>query len=137
MTEKLFDPCQSSSPLWRLIASDYQGATGLASKCGKCELPGKLRCGGCQEAGYCSKECQRLGWEAGHKKFCSKEVEERKKKGNIEERWAEGANFLDNEFQKESVEQWIFDTKDLCKTAKAKKGSPQAQAQNETAGVAS
>ena len=69
MTEKLFDPCQSSSPLWRLIASDYQGATGLASKCGKCELPGKLRCGGCQEAGYCSKECQRQDW-AKHRPRC-------------------------------------------------------------------
>ena len=86
---------------------------------------------------WCSKECQRLGWEAGHKKFCSKEVEERKKKGNIEERWAEGANYLDNAFQKESVEQWIFDKKELCKNAKAKKASPQAQAHNETAGVAS
>ena len=54
----------------------------------------------------------------------------RKKKGNIEERWAEGANCLDNAFQKESVKQWVFDLKELCKTAKAKKTSPQAQAQN-------
>ena len=85
---------------------------------------------------WCSKECQRLGWEAGHKKFCSKEVEERKKKGNIEERWAEGANYLDHAVQKESVEQRVFDLKELCKTAKAKKAPPQAQAQNEAAGEA-
>ena len=62
MTEKLFDPYQSSSPLWRLIASDYQVTSGLATKCLKCERPGKLRCGGCQEAAYCSKECQRQDW---------------------------------------------------------------------------
>ena len=54
------------------------------------------RCSRCLTKAWCSKECQKLGWEAGHKKFCSKEVEERKKKGNIEQRWAEGANYLDN-----------------------------------------
>ena len=86
---------------------------------------------------WCSKECQKLGWEAGHKKFCSKEMEERKKKGNKEERWAEGANYLDHTIQKESVEQRVFDLKELCKTAKAEKASPQPQAQNETARVAS
>ena len=86
---------------------------------------------------WCSKECQKLGWEAGHKKFCSKEVEERKKKGNIEERWAEGANYLDHAVQKESVKQRLFDLKELCKTTKAKKISPQAQTQTETAGESS
>ena len=55
----------------------------------------------------------------------------------MEERWAKGANYLDNAFQKESVKQQVFDLKELCKTAKAKKASPQAQAQNETAGEAS
>ena len=64
-------------------------------------------------------------------------MEERKKKGNIEERWAEGANNLDNAFQKESVKQRLFDLKELCKTAKAKKISPQAQTQTETAGESS
>ncbi|KAF2252904.1 hypothetical protein BU26DRAFT_515324 [Trematosphaeria pertusa] len=37
--------------------------------CEQCEEPGKLRCGGCRESHYCSKECQELGWSV-HKHLC-------------------------------------------------------------------
>ncbi len=33
---------------------------------------GLLRCGMCQRAKYCSKECQTIGWKAGHKSVCKK-----------------------------------------------------------------
>ncbi|RPA83866.1 hypothetical protein BJ508DRAFT_413198 [Ascobolus immersus RN42] len=40
--------------------------------CGECGMEGnKLsRCGGCQVVRYCSRECQKKGWQNGHKGQC-------------------------------------------------------------------
>ena len=66
------------------------GAARLTSKasvcaeCGRAEVDGKKAfavCGGCHVPMYCSKECQRLHWNGGHKKICKAA---RKKRENAE-----------------------------------------------------
>jgi hypothetical protein len=40
--------------------------------CAACGSPAAaLRCGGCREAFYCGKDCQRSDWRAGHKAACA------------------------------------------------------------------
>jgi hypothetical protein len=36
-----------------------------------CMRLGRLKCSGCSRVGYCSPECQRLAWRAGHKSSCA------------------------------------------------------------------
>ena len=38
------------------------------------------RCGKCRSKVYCTNKCQEEGWEAGHKEFCSEDVDDRKVK---------------------------------------------------------
>ena len=40
------------------------------TKCGACEAPATLVCGGCGDISYCSKECQKSHWKKGHKSSC-------------------------------------------------------------------
>jgi hypothetical protein len=42
--------------------------------CGKdgCEKKGKFLCAGCRDVRYCSQECQRAHWKAGHKRGCTR-----------------------------------------------------------------
>ena len=40
------------------------------TKCGACEAPATLVCGGCGDISYCSKECQKSHWKSGHKSSC-------------------------------------------------------------------
>ena len=51
----------------------------LSRQCQTCEVCGKQRyqnggkiltCSACKNAEYCSPECQKLGWDSGHKKAC-------------------------------------------------------------------
>ena len=67
----MFDPKHSTSPLWRLIAPDFKSSSKLSVKCNlpNCDLEGKLTCGGCQEAKYCSKEHQKQDWSR-HRRLC-------------------------------------------------------------------
>ena len=39
-------------------------------KCGACEAPATLVCGGCGDISYCRKECQKSHWKKGHKSSC-------------------------------------------------------------------
>ena len=39
-----------------------------------------MRCGGCGETTYCSKECQTAAWNAGHKRECKKIKKKKSKK---------------------------------------------------------
>jgi MYND finger len=49
-------------------------------KCLACNVQQKdcaqklLRCGGCGEVFYCSKECQKTHWKSGHKASCSRSI---------------------------------------------------------------
>lgn len=58
------------------IAVKYRKACGMEPirRCGNC-LGGEgeklKRCANCEEA-YCSRECQVLSWELGHKNLCNK-----------------------------------------------------------------
>ena len=47
----------------------------LGAHCAYClgKYPGKMRCGGCRTARYCSKECQTMHWVVSHKKSCGGE----------------------------------------------------------------
>ena len=36
-----------------------------------CMQLGRLKCSGCSRVGYCSPECQRLAWRAGHRSLCA------------------------------------------------------------------
>ena len=42
----------------------------MCNHCGK--ERGKLICSRCRGARYCSEECQREAWRAGHKRVCGK-----------------------------------------------------------------
>ncbi|KAF8072321.1 hypothetical protein FPV67DRAFT_932411 [Lyophyllum atratum] len=46
-------------------------ATYKCIACGSLGNPDLKKCSGCREVMYCSKECQRLDWEA-HKRNCRK-----------------------------------------------------------------
>ena len=70
-----------------------------------------------------------LGWEASHKDFCSQEVEQRKVKGTRQERKADGTDWLDETFKKESVDKDLYRLKKLCKKAGRKAPTP-SQDQN-------
>ena len=57
--------------------SEYQGVclngeVAVVRRCDSCRaLSEKLqRCAGCEVATYCSKDCQRQHWRAGHKNSC-------------------------------------------------------------------
>ena len=39
-------------------------------KCENCEVKGKMRCGKCKTARYCSQNCQKTHWKV-HKEKCS------------------------------------------------------------------
>ena len=71
MTEVMFDPGLSASPLWRLISPEYRdvGEAGGVCWLAGCDKRGTLTCGGCQEARYCSKEHQREHWKV-HRAQC-------------------------------------------------------------------
>ena len=90
------------------------------------------RCGRCLRKTWCSQECNELGWEASHKEFCSQEVEERKVKGGRQERKADGTDWLDESFKKESVSKEVYRVKKLCKKAGSRREAP-AQGENQGA----
>ncbi len=54
------------------VASGLRGAVAVVRRCDCCKaLSEKLqKCAGCEVATYCSKDCQRLHWRAGHKNNC-------------------------------------------------------------------
>ena len=92
------------------------------------------RCGRCLRKTWCSQECNELGWEASHKEFCSQEVEERKVKGGRQERKADGTDWLDESFKKESVPKEVYRVKKLCKKARSRReASTPAQGENQGA----
>ncbi|EOD07573.1 hypothetical protein EMIHUDRAFT_453347, partial [Emiliania huxleyi CCMP1516] len=47
-----------------------RGTTDGGKTCAVCEKPSTTRCSKCKEVMYCSVECQRLDWKAGHKQVC-------------------------------------------------------------------
>lgn len=57
-----------SRPLWK----SYAFARVVKDTCSFCGCSGKLlKCGHCRAACYCSRQCQRLGWNH-HKLFCNR-----------------------------------------------------------------
>lgn len=71
----------------RKVAQDAklkaQGKTADLIVCGSCQAPEGLatkhkQCSACKSVYYCSVECQRVDWKAGHKSRC-KELQSRKK----------------------------------------------------------
>jgi len=71
MREKQILLCKCPPPqtksIWRM-----QGEVGLCVTCGRAPGPQlKLQaCAACQAVQYCSKECQRVSWNGGHKEQC-------------------------------------------------------------------
>ena len=49
---------------------DVGGATHKCHNCRK-EADKMLKCGGCENFRYCSKECQKIKWKEGHKRKCA------------------------------------------------------------------
>ena len=57
-----------------------QGKISLKCNNSLCEKNWTLRCSACKSVGYCSKECQKIDWQQGHKAACKLIVVETKKK---------------------------------------------------------
>jgi hypothetical protein len=62
----------STTDWWNLAAGFVMPHASLTRDgvCEACEAPAHLRCSRCKEARYCSAECQRRHWKAGHKTEC-------------------------------------------------------------------
>jgi len=68
IAKKSFKPGDTllcSPPLGLLLREEQ-------SLCHRCLVPATSlkRCGGCKWVHYCSRECQKEDWDAGHKTFC-------------------------------------------------------------------
>jgi hypothetical protein len=55
----------------RVFAVSY-----LKHACVTCSKPARQKCSKCQEAYYCSYECQKADWKAGHKTECAEVIED-------------------------------------------------------------
>ena len=53
----------------------------MPTNCSQCGLDAQSkRCGRCGKTAYCSKECQLVHWNAGHRRECKKKKKKKKKK---------------------------------------------------------
>lgn len=59
------------------------------ARCGACEPA--FRCKGCRSAAFCSKDCQRAHWVAGHKRECSKLRKQQQQQARLDAAAAEEA----------------------------------------------
>ena len=87
-----------------------------------CQILFPSRCGKCLSNVYCSEECQLQGWKAGHKKFCSEAVDNRKVKHTAKERKQAGRDSVKEDFVKfkeankgtDKGKEWTKEVKKMC-----------------------